>query len=1183
MANFSELKTQIAAAIYPNDEQLIDAVALRGVLDAMVDALGDGFLFKGLATTDGNPGTPDTNVFYVATTPGTYTNYGGLTVSAGEVAFFTYDGTWAKITSGALSTAAIADDLTTDDATKVLSAKQGKGLGDRTKQLELTGAMDVSGIVDAGTTYDANNSAVGTARASVFYPLDGRSRRFRIELSDCVFTEDVTQIYIRFTNAISVSGGAAVQNCPRVGIASVAYDVELTESNLASAKYLAIFAGATDAGASFKAKVTNLDAAAAITRLNGNDLQHSAELIALHGGEMPVSISSGNIITSGATQSIMPSNPPRIRTSMLPIGHLPLTLSIPSASVAIVTRVCFYSTFGDWNSFSHREEYAFNLVTKSVEITEALAKGAQGIAIAFANKNGSNEPISISDGAGIVLTAGKTELGEIASRLLNNSFVGKTDTFAYRDIYGLVPGRKYRVILKSITWDISDVTSAAVWLFGASNYYGGVEEALFHVTVPNAATLQDHYDFVVPANSDYVRIGGRANYGTIVDFAVEDITTYSEVEQLSRIAGQGLVNFDPVAVVRGTIYNGNVSTSVTQDLYCPDYVRVYPGTKIQCHHGTGITLRISEYDAAKAYVRNSGSYAALTEYELSPTTCYVRISAEYPSAVLPADYTAGDFGFSYQDAPGINGTLRLPIEGIREAKFWIDGHTWKAVTAQYGAFVIAVAGGTKIAAKANANVTTRIAFANSYDPASIHDGDDIDGLGNQNTAAGQSRVYDVPDACQYIVLSCRYGSNAAPNALPVSLVIDGKEWMLPLPDAVQNVARNVQAVDGLPSGLNFDIFGRNLAKDAAVRATGTRVNNTEIVPLSFVHVSDIHTKGDNYKCFLNAMRYLQHYAALKFGIVTGDLVWDNFADAMTWYDLAVAQTTKPVLNVIGNHDAGQQNNTTPSLDYVSSDLQLYNKAIAPYVSGWGVTQPTDAATLGKSYYYKDFTDEKIRLIVLNEFETDYQIDPNNANKLLYSREYRAMHQAQVDWLIASLAATPDDYGVVVAYHQPDDNIANDGNPFVSIDLVGRTGWPANIYSETRNWLPRILNAFATKTADSFTFSQTGAVVGTINVSCDFTANQAEFICILNGHTHRDIIGRLTDYPDLLILCVGADNLLYTSNFCPRAEGTPSEDLFNVVNIDRNRKTIKVIRIGSDASITGQVRDQLLISYASHTL
>lgn len=66
----------------------------------------------------------------------------------------------------------------------------------------------------------------------------------------------------------------------------------------------------------------------------------------------------------------------------------------------------------------------------------------------------------------------------------------------------------------------------------------------------------------------------------------------------------------------------------------------------------------------------------------------------------------------------------------------------------------------------------------------------------------------------------------------------------------------------------------------------------------------------------------------------------------------------------------------------------------------------------------------------------------------------------------------------------------------------------------------------------------------------------------------------------LSFMVGREVWQYTSGFHPRVVNTPSEDLFNVVNIDRNRKAIKIIRIGSDASVTGQVRDQMIMSYAT---
>ena len=126
----------------------------------MVTSLGSGFLFKGIATPSSPSGTgtyePDQNVFYLATTAGTYTYLGGLVVAAGEVAFLCFDGTWTKKSSALLSTGGIVDNLTTSDATKPLSAKQGKVLKDAqdTQEAELTALGQEVGELDDLTTTD---------------------------------------------------------------------------------------------------------------------------------------------------------------------------------------------------------------------------------------------------------------------------------------------------------------------------------------------------------------------------------------------------------------------------------------------------------------------------------------------------------------------------------------------------------------------------------------------------------------------------------------------------------------------------------------------------------------------------------------------------------------------------------------------------------------------------------------------------------------------------------------------------------------------------------------------------------------------------------------------------------------------------------------------------------------------
>lgn len=56
----------------------------------------EGATFMGVATPDRVPSVPTQKVFYIANEVGVYPNYGGLTVADGEIAFFTYNGSWGK-------------------------------------------------------------------------------------------------------------------------------------------------------------------------------------------------------------------------------------------------------------------------------------------------------------------------------------------------------------------------------------------------------------------------------------------------------------------------------------------------------------------------------------------------------------------------------------------------------------------------------------------------------------------------------------------------------------------------------------------------------------------------------------------------------------------------------------------------------------------------------------------------------------------------------------------------------------------------------------------------------------------------------------------------------------------------------------------------------------------------------
>lgn len=94
MANYATLKAAIQAVIYENGNNEITGAELQQSLLSMITSLGDGYQFIGIATLTTNPGTPDQNVFYLAG-PGTYPNFGGLTIQDDNLGVLKYNGQWS--------------------------------------------------------------------------------------------------------------------------------------------------------------------------------------------------------------------------------------------------------------------------------------------------------------------------------------------------------------------------------------------------------------------------------------------------------------------------------------------------------------------------------------------------------------------------------------------------------------------------------------------------------------------------------------------------------------------------------------------------------------------------------------------------------------------------------------------------------------------------------------------------------------------------------------------------------------------------------------------------------------------------------------------------------------------------------------------------------------------------------
>lgn len=100
MADYATLKAAIQAVIYENGNQEITGSVMQATLLAMVNSLGANYQYAGIATPSTNPGTPDQNVFYLASTAGTYVNFGNIVLAENEVAILKYNGSWTKEASG---------------------------------------------------------------------------------------------------------------------------------------------------------------------------------------------------------------------------------------------------------------------------------------------------------------------------------------------------------------------------------------------------------------------------------------------------------------------------------------------------------------------------------------------------------------------------------------------------------------------------------------------------------------------------------------------------------------------------------------------------------------------------------------------------------------------------------------------------------------------------------------------------------------------------------------------------------------------------------------------------------------------------------------------------------------------------------------------------------------------------
>ena len=337
------------------------------------------------------------------------------------------------------------------------------------------------------------------------------------------------------------------------------------------------------------------------------------------------------------------------------------------------------------------------------------------------------------------------------------------------------------------------------------------------------------------------------------------------------------------------------------------------------------------------------------------------------------------------------------------------------------------------------------------------------------------------------------------------------------------VFKRIDGTDLHPSDYDATLIVKSKSIDSDIRETSSKLSNARHMasgtPLTIFHFSDIH--GDK-----SALQRLMEYVAnqeteIDDMICTGDIVANTAEQITSWWD-------PRVMTCIGNHDAASYDSKT---GYDWDALSMANRDayyITPFKSNWNVVH-----TSGKSYYYKDYSTQKVRLIVMDS--QAYLAGGTDAT-------------TQTEWLTDLLAsAIANSLHVLIAIHAPYNNA-----PIVncSFSRYGRSNMAT--------------------LSDSFTPQEViEAVASAIN-------NGLKFIGYIVGHNHQDYIYKpMAGQIGFCVTCAAVSQRAQWKD--SDQDRTVTKDAYNLVTIDTTNTLIKIIR-GGGANIDDRMRTRKAICF-----
>lgn len=173
---YSELIKLIDQNIKTNGKQSITGALLNGVLRKMVAELGAYPTFAGIVDPTSSPATIDSDIFYLATEPGSYANFGNLVLPSGYIGILLNStGNWSIITAPIVGARTTEGGEIFNDYEKNTAGYKSRSSGSNNKVSASYGSADGANNTVSGEYGRANG--VGNTSSGVASSTEGRDNQ----------------------------------------------------------------------------------------------------------------------------------------------------------------------------------------------------------------------------------------------------------------------------------------------------------------------------------------------------------------------------------------------------------------------------------------------------------------------------------------------------------------------------------------------------------------------------------------------------------------------------------------------------------------------------------------------------------------------------------------------------------------------------------------------------------------------------------------------------------------------------------------------------------------------------------------------------------------------------------------------------------------------------------------------